>query len=101
MIVMSVMMLNVWAIMRPRTVLFVRNAARWRRGFFFNVAGNDFILSSIFNVFIISPHRIILSQNANDIYQRATATSSANIRTSRYVITSHFDDILPYIGLLK
>jgi hypothetical protein len=38
---MSVMMLNVWAIMHQRTVLFVPNAALWRRGS--DVAGNDFI----------------------------------------------------------
>jgi hypothetical protein len=38
---MSVMMLNVWAIMHPRTVLFVPNAALWRG--VFDVAGNDFI----------------------------------------------------------
>jgi hypothetical protein len=81
---MSVMMLNVWAIMHPCTVLFVTKAAPWRWDF--NVAGNDFILSSIFNVFIISPHGVRYSQNANYNYQHATVTSSANIRTPRYVI---------------
>lgn len=30
---MSVIMLNVWAIMYPHTVLFQTNAAPWRRGF--------------------------------------------------------------------
>jgi hypothetical protein len=31
---MSVIMLNVWAIMHPRTVLFGTNAAPWLRVFF-------------------------------------------------------------------
>jgi len=64
----------------------------------FNVTGNDFISSAMFNVFIISPHPIRYGQNANDIYQHATATNSANVRTPRYVITSYFDEIHPCIG---
>jgi dipeptide/tripeptide permease len=96
---MSVMMLNVWAIMRPSTVLFVTNAAPWH--FVFNVAGNDFIVSSIFNVFIIIPRRIKYSQNANDNYQHATVTSSANIRTSRYVIMLNVDEFPPFFRFSK
>jgi hypothetical protein len=80
-------------------MLFVTNAAFWRR--VFNVAGNDFILSSIFNVFIISPHRIRYCKNANDNYQHATAASSTNFRNSTHVITLHVKEFSSSFGFLK